>query len=68
MRRTALSVAVEDKAAWRYVRPQLPEAAFTPLLCGTDLQLVLFSPTACEAAILEDGVRDHYFAATRETH
>jgi hypothetical protein len=68
VRRTAPGVAVEDKAAWRYVRQQLPEAAFTPLLCGTDLQLVLFSPTACEAAILEDGVRDHYFAATRETH
>jgi hypothetical protein len=50
------------------LRQQLAEAAFTPLLCGTDLQLIPFFPTASEAAILEDGVRDHHFAATRGTH
>ena len=38
------------------------------LLCCTDLQLLLFLSAPCEAAILEDGVRDHYFAATRKTH
>jgi hypothetical protein len=43
-------------------------SAFTLLLGCTDLQLPLFLSAPCEAAILEDGVRDHYFAATRKTH
>jgi hypothetical protein len=42
--------------------------AFTLPLCYTDLPLILLSPAACEAAILEDGIYHHYFAATRETH
>lgn len=41
---------------------------FMLLLCCTDLQLVLFLSAPCEAAILEDGVRDHYFAAIQKTH
>jgi len=45
-----------------------PEAPFTLLLCCTDLPVILFLSACFEAATLEDGVRDNYFAAAREIH
>ena len=41
---------------------------FTRLPCRTDLQPLRFLSAPCEAAILEDEVRDHYFAATWKPH
>jgi hypothetical protein len=38
------------------------------LLCCTALQMIRSLSASCEAAILEDAVRDQYFAATREIH
>jgi hypothetical protein len=41
--------------------------AFTLLRCCTDLEPPLFLSAPCEAAMLEDGIRDHYVAATGKT-
>ena len=38
------------------------------LLCCPALQMMRSLSASCEAAILEDAVRDQYFAATREIH
>jgi hypothetical protein len=44
------------------------EAPFTLLLCRTDLPVIFFLSACFEAATLEDGVSDNYFAAAREIH
>jgi hypothetical protein len=64
---TATSRAAPISSRHSYV-PLAARRAFTLLQCCTDFQPLLFLSAPCEAAILEDEVRDHYFAATRKTH
>jgi hypothetical protein len=54
--------AVQDLLGSKFSAEFLFVEAFTLLLCCTDLQVILFLSACFEAAILEDGVREHYFA------